>query len=409
MKNVYILGLISVLTSCTTQQIGLTFPNQVVNNSSNQNLSQSNSSSIEQFKITNDLNNLTVNVNVIILKREGKGPSNFDLNNPEEKAVLTEYFEKINTTWSKFYQPNDALKCYTGSDFYPDPKIRFKFNFKEVTDSYAWNYLNSGADLAKGKVGGISPGENWYGAKLDQKLANDVTLPKGIFVYLTMDGKQFDELYKNKGKGFNISGIEASQFPSATNLTRTSSINVPNRYLKYLMHRYQSPVEFKTTWAETKNWHIGDAIGTAHELGHSLGLSHQNQYHNTNQCSASLMSQNWQHARNYLQPTEILKAHQNLRETNLIQFVTEDSFLGNTFTINTDTNWTKTQRFYSNLNILDHVTLTISEPIIISPQAKISFGKNSKIQFKGNGKIMFPNEKEFTNFVNKTSNSIIKI
>ena len=118
------------------------------------------------------------------------------------------------------------------------------------------------------------------------------------------------------------------------------------------------------------------------------------------------MSQAGLDPRNYLQPTEILKAHKNLRETNLIQFVTEDSFLGNTFLINENTNWDKTQRFYSNLKIENNVILTISEPVILSPQAKIIFGDNSTIIFENNGKLIYPNGRKFTNYINNKSNSI---
>lgn len=408
MKNIYLFICTLLFCACSTSQTtGLVYPNQDQATSSSEILAQNrNASTIENFKITSDLHPITVQVNVIVLKRDTKSQTNFNLDNPEEKALLVDYFNKINEVWSKFYPPQNLTGCYTGKDFYEDSKIRFKFNFIEITDSKAWNYSNSGADLSKNNVSGFSPTENWYLAYMDKKLDQDPTLNKGILVYLTQDGNRFDELYRNKGKGYNLSGVEASQFPSTTNLTRTSAIHVPNRYLKYLAQRYQAPIENKTTWAETRKWHLNDAIGTAHEFGHSLGLAHTNSYHGTNQCQYSLMSQNWQHPRNYLQPTEILKAHQFLRESNLIQFVTEDSFLGNTFLINQNTTWTKTQRFYSNLKVENNITLTIEKPIIISPQASITFGKNAHIFLKGEGKLLYPNGKEFNGFVNKTATSI---
>ena len=364
--------------------------------------------SIQKFEITNDLNPITVQVNVIVLQNPKKKKSNFDLNNPEEKQLLVDYFEKINSVWSHFSKPSNLNGCYTGNDFYADSKIRFKFNFISIDDEFAWNYRNSGADIEKGNYNGLIPSEKWYLNYLDKKLWNDIKVPKGISIYLTTDEIAFDKYSAVNGKDFNINGVEASEFPSTINLNRTSAINVPNRYLKYLSHKYQAPLQYKTNWDETRSWHIGDAVGTAHELGHSLGLAHDNEYHNTNSCPYSLMSQRWNDARNYLQPTEILKAHQNLRESNLIQFVTEDSFLGNTFVIDRNTTFSKTQRFYSNIKIADNVTLTISEPLIISPQATIVFGKNSKIVFEKSGKITCPNAKVFSNYVNKKSDSIVK-
>ncbi|WP_322971200.1 hypothetical protein [Faecalibacter sp. LW9] len=409
MKKHLLLLLVFIFTACAYPTIGITHPNSTNPTSPSPTISQSaTSGTIEQFKITKDLNPITVRVNVIILEDEKRPKSNFSLNDAEEKSLLKDYFERINLSWSKFYAPSNLTGCYTGSDFYEDSKIRFVFDYITIKDSYAWNYKNSGANLEKKNYAGISPSENWYLAYLDQKIAHDPSVQKGINVYLTMDGDNFDRLYQSKGAGYNLNGIEASQLPSLTKLDRTSSVNVPNRYLKYFYHRYELAKEHQTTWKETRGWHIGDAVGTAHELGHSLGLNHNNQYHQSNACQYSLMSQNWQHARNYLQPTEILKAHKNLRESNLIQFVTEDSFLGNTFTIPSNTHWTKTQRFYSNLMLSDHVELRISEPIIMAPRAAITFGNQSKIIFEKNGKISYPNGKEFANYVNKKSNSIIK-
>lgn len=409
MKKHLLLLLVFIFTACAYPTIGITHPNSTNSTSPSPTITQSaTSGTIEQFKITKDLNPITVRVNVIILEDEKRPKSNFSLNDAEEKSLLKDYFERINLSWSKFYAPSNLTGCYTGSDFYEDSKIRFVFDYITIKDSYAWNYKNSGANLEKKNYAGISPSENWYLTYLDQKIAHDPSIQKGINVYLTMDGDNFDRLFQSKGAGYNLNGIEASQLPSLTKLDRTSSVNVPNRYLKYFYHRYELAKEHQTTWKETRGWHIGDAVGTAHELGHSLGLNHNNQYHQSNACQYSLMSQNWQHARNYLQPTEILKAHKNLRESNLIQFVTEDSFLGNTFTIPSNTHWTKTQRFYSNLTLSDHVELRISEPIIMAPRAAITFGNQSKIIFEKNGKISYPNGKEFANYVNKKSNSIIK-
>lgn len=410
---IYFSILLSFVSCAVNQSIGLTMPDQqngnISSESNNKIINQAGqNSTIENFKITNDLKPISLNVNVIVLRRDNKSQTNFDLKNTEEKQLLIDYFDKMNTYWNNFKNPSDLTGCYTGTDFYPDSKIRFKFNYIELVDSYAWNYMNSGADLSAKKYNGLSPSESWYLSDLDKKLAADPSIPKGVFLYLTMEGRNFDELNKAKGKGFHLNGIEASQFPSSTNLERTSSVNIPNRYLKYLWHRYQAPIDHKTSWSETRNWHLGDAIGTAHELGHTLGLSHNNQYHGANKCQYSIMSQAAGHARNYLQPTEILKAHKNLRESNLIQFVTEDSFLGNTFSINKSEIWSKKQRFYSNLKLEDNVVLTISEPVILAPQAKVIFGKNAKIIFTKNGKLIQPNNVEFSNFVNKTATSITK-
>ncbi|ADX67890.1 hypothetical protein [Weeksella virosa] len=389
---------LGLLTSCTTTHYGLSYPkeNQSPLENPTKTTLSSNVSTIENFVITDDLKPINIRVNVIILERED-GSGNFNLKNQEERQVLEDYLQQANQSWGNLRQPNDLTGCYTGTDYYRDSKIRFVFNYIEIKDSYYWNYKNSGSDLESKKpvLRNFSPSNNWYMKPLDSKITNDPKIPKGINLYLTLDGDIFDEVVKKKAINYKGNTMAASEFPTVSNLQRSSQIHLPNRYLKYLLHRYQAPLQSNTTWEETKLWHTqGDGKGFAHELGHSLGLGHGNSYHSPNACPFSLMSQRGNDPRDYLQPTEIIKAHDFLRRSNLIQFVTEDSFLGNTFIIEKNTIWDKTQRFYSNIHVNDEVVLTISAKTIVAPQTKISLGKNAKIVFEGQGKIIDANGKE---------------
>lgn len=350
---------------------------------------------------------LTVRANVILLQRTD-GSGNFDLKNAEQKKLLEDYLNQVNINYSNIKEPENLSGCYDGNDFFPDAKIRFKFKIIEVKNEFAWNYMNTGGDPDNKKHTGFTPTENWYIKPLDDSISQAKDILPGINIYLTTNGEKFDQLEKAKAKGYNVTGAAAAQTPSDNNLKRSSQLHLPNRYLKYLMHKFQAPIEYKTTWQETWYWHLGDARGFGHEFGHNLGLGHSNEYHGANKCKYAMMSQTGGDPRNYIQPTEIKKMHWNLTRTNLMQFVTEDSHYGVTWPIDKDTIWDKPRRFYNNFEIARDVTLTISDSIILPPQSFIKLNKNSKIVLTGKGKITDAYGKEFKSFDKHKSAKILK-
>jgi hypothetical protein len=353
-------------------------------------------------------NPLEINVNVVLLYRhDGKG--NFDLKDSEQKKLLEDYLQRINSNYSKFEKPADLKGCYTGTDFIADSKLRFKFNIIQVKNTFAWNYMNSGGNPDKKNFSGFTPTENWYIKAVDDSISNLANRPKAINAYFTTNGEKFDRLELSRSKDYDLSTNAASQYPTDKNLQRSSQLHQPNRYLKYLLHKYQAPIEYNTTWEETRNWHLNDSKGMSHELGHSFGLAHSNEYYSANTCKYSLMSQKGSDPRNWLPPTEIKKMHWNLTRTNLMQFVTPESHYGAVWYINENTTWDKPRRFYNNFEIAKNVTLTISETIILPPQAYIKLNKGSSIIFTGKGKLVDANGKEFKNFEKHKSAKIQKL
>lgn len=350
---------------------------------------------------------LTMRVKIVVLQTdEGKG--NFNMNNPEEAAVIKDGVAQAMNNFKSWKQPADIKGCYNGFDFYPTTGLDFEVEFEVVKNTFAWNYLNGGSDMKKGNLAGFSPSEGWYLKEVDQQLNKAEGREKFIHVYLTMDGEQGQQILFNKAKPVDPAGKAAGQFPSTQNLNRTSQVHMPNVYLKYKYMREVAPAEYKKPWSEVRNWLVIDGShGLTHELGHVFGLAHNNEHHGSNQCKYSVMSQKHNDPRNYLQPTEIQKIHENLTKTNLMQFVTDDSHYGKTVSINSDQNWSAKRRFYSDFTLNNDRTLTISEHIILPVNAKFNLNRNAKIVFSGNGKVTYPDGSAFTGWNKHRSAQII--
>ncbi|MFV0305068.1 MAG: hypothetical protein ACK5IC_06275 [Moheibacter sp.] len=112
------------------------------------------------------------------------------------------------------------------------------------------------------------------------------------------------------------------------------------------------------------------------------------------------MSQKHNHKRNWLPPTEIKKIHWNLTRTNLMQFVTEESYYGlhAIWQISEDTTWNKPRRFYHNFEIKGDITLTISDSVVLPPQSTIKLNKGAKIIFTEKGKLVNAHGEPYKNF-----------
>ncbi|MDO5511078.1 MAG: hypothetical protein Q4F57_10305 [Weeksellaceae bacterium] len=352
---------------------------------------------------------LKLHAKAVLLYRDD-GSGNFDLNNREQNTLFLDFLEQNNLIYSNFQRPANLENCYNGTDFIPDAKIRFEFDIVQVRNTYYWNYLNSGADMKVKNFNNLTPHGNWYMKPLDDSLHLKTKQAPAINIYFTSDGSIHDEMQMTKGESHKntMGGQAAAQLPDRRNMHRSSMVHFPNRYLKYLVHRHQSPKDFNTTWDETRNWNLNDAKGLAHELGHTLGLAHINEHHRANQCSYSLMSQAGSHARNWLPPTEIKKIHENLSHTNLMQFVDKDSWYGTTAQINTDSHWNTKRRYYSSFDVQEGVKLQISDTVILPVQSRLNLRKNAQLEIIKPGALIDSYGNTYKNIEQHSSARIIR-
>jgi hypothetical protein len=70
------------------------------------------------------------------------GSGNCQQNDSEHQGLINDVINEKN--FSSMTDPQDT-KCYTGSDFIPDAKIRFEVNQIYYKDNYGWDNSNDNA------------------------------------------------------------------------------------------------------------------------------------------------------------------------------------------------------------------------------------------------------------------------
>lgn len=345
----------------------------------------------------------------IILLTKDNGEGNFDLNDNQAKNDLLNFLDNVNNVYSNFHQPDDLTNCYTGNEFYKDARIRFDFEIVEVKNEYGWDFTNTGTDLSKNIYRDFSPHPSWYLKSVDDSITKaEMKINKpSVHIYFTNNGKIYEKVKINKHKNYNPIGKAASQFPSIQDFGRSSQVHMPNIWLKYIYIRYQAMEDFNYEWERVINWFMKDARSLAHELGHTLGLYHHNNYHGTNKCPFSIMSQKGAAPRNYLQPTEIRKIHWNLSHTNLMQFVKDDAYNNTNHLVYDELIIHKPTRWYGGFELSNKAKLIVRNKLIMPYDSKIILNRRAILQFEDKGEIVFPDGTEYTNFVKGKEAKII--
>jgi hypothetical protein len=362
----------------------------------------------EAFIPKEDYTPLTVRVNFILLLDEN-GEGNFRIDNDEDNEILDNVFQKSNHLYANLKDPKDSI-CYKGNDFLSDTKIRLAYKKYYVKDTFARNYLNAkGYSEEKRNINLISPSPKWYLKTLDNAI-NDTITKKGINVYNTMNVPAYNQIIKNKTDELydKTKGIAISQLPSLTDLNRSSQLHYPNLYTKKIWMKNFYGKSHNISWKKLQRTFELIHKGLSHELGHSFGLLHGNQYHRTNKCFNAMMNQNYRSPRNYIQPSEIGKMHKLLMMTNLIQYVTEDSNYNVPKIISENENWDfKTLRFYQDIIVKKDQILILNGTVIFPKKASITLEKNATL-ILNKATLKTSNNKKFTHIIKRKDAKVIR-
>lgn len=319
-------------------------------------------------------------INFVIIQKNDS-TSNFG-NNEETKLYFKQITDQVNKLYRSLKDTKDP-SCYDGSSpFKTKLNVKYTNKLTFIQNSKYWDN--------KGSVYGyFCPNErNWFLKRLSDSL-NNLETARAINIFLTEDGDHFNNLITNKNTtDFTASGGACSEYPSKTDWNKAMSIHYPNQYSVYWYLKNivsNSAKDWETKRADKIKIF---AKGLAHELGHSLGLAHNNKYHGTNQCWHSIMHQGGDSPKDYLQPTEIAKVNYNLNHTTLTSFVDSNFIIESPLIIDSLLTVESKCRIYQSVDIKKGETLVVKSTLYIPKNAKVQIRKNGHLIIEKEGEII---------------------
>ncbi|PKP48384.1 MAG: hypothetical protein CVT92_16170 [Bacteroidetes bacterium HGW-Bacteroidetes-1] len=298
-----------------------------------------------------------VKVNMIFLhKNDGSG--NFVEGNPEQDQLLDDLFNQVNVVFSSLVNSSDE-DCYVPNGFLSTAKIQIVPNIVHIDDEYGWNNENDDYPYC--------PSPPWYLDYLDDQIALDPNIPKGINVYFTETAWYYEDLVVNQTtEDSGPINNACSQYPTSSDLERTSRVHMPNTFTKFWWMKHIAPDIYNEPWDPViRGWFVS-SVGKllAHELGHSFWLPHI--YY----CNWNLMNPGAQYWKS-LFPDQIGKMHRSLSITNVRNFSTPESYISTPYIVDENTLWDLNFTMYRDVVVETGSKLTVTCKLVMKKNAKI--------------------------------------
>lgn len=303
-----------------------------------------------------------IRLNLIFLQRSD-GSGNFQENDTNQQAIINDIIKKVNVIYSELVAPAD-VNCLAGYSFVPNSKIQFVIGEKIfIKDNYGWN--NNNDTKYNGYKCPNAP--NWYLDYLDNQIVNNTSISRGVNVYFTEDSLMYDKyVINNTTTSYTGDSYSCSQYPSVSDINRTSKVHMLNKFTIYNWSKNILPFLPGYSYMQVNDeWRTsfinGSAINLAHEFVHTLDLGH------ATACDNLMNPGGGSH--NFLKPLDIGHVHYMLSASNLRSFIPVETYAG-VKDISTTETW-KNMRLYSGLNIASTGQMTFPCNITMPYQSNI--------------------------------------
>lgn len=295
-----------------------------------------------------DARQIFVRANFIILQKQD-GSGNFQ-DIPEHRAFLDDWFNQCNSRFTNLWGTSNCGPKVS------DVKVQIVPNWVFLPDpnpsEYNWNNDNQPGNNK-------CPGTNWWLNQLDATINNNPSIPRGINVYLTVDGSVYNQMVVlgsiDNPETAGMTYTWCSELSSKTDLNKPSRIHIPNLFLKYWW--FEHFIVAGQPFSVTRQWIVGEGGIFAHEFGHSF----IDCYIHKSRCTNHLMTASGGD-KSVMLEDDAGCIHRNLAFSNLRQFIDcsekysplNSSNSSSTYdrVVTADEVWDVDMRVYSNITFI---------------------------------------------------------